>query len=198
MEKQTSLTVPKLVERISEVSGLPLSKLKQLGRRLREGGHLSQHGHGRAGAAATSRDAGMLLLVAMMTSTAVNTVINAEVILKMRHPILDDNDDNLARLNFESKDPLGVVVEMIDNLRRGTKKFPELTELRVMLDGSVLLVWGELFADFRPSENEKLMKRFEKVSDRRSNGDSPIKAMVSSEGWVLEPIADWLEDREET
>ena len=59
------ITTPALAEFIAELTCLRPSVLRTITRRLREAGHLSQAGHGRGAAAATSRDAAVTLLVAL-------------------------------------------------------------------------------------------------------------------------------------
>jgi hypothetical protein len=198
MAKETKLTVLNLVTKISELTNLLESKLRHIARRLREGRLLSQGGHGRAAIAAKTKDTAMLLLVILMTSAVVNAVVNAKLILKMRHSIPDDCDDNLARLKFKSRDPLSVLVEQIEDLRSGKKMFPELTYIRVYQYGGIDLAWGDLEARFEPPMDCKEMKDFAKVKGRRAVGDGPVKPWVECEGWILKPIADWLEGREET
>ena len=56
-------TTPKLAEFIANLLGTPASVERSRSRRLREAGMLSQYGHGRGAAAATSKDAALMLLV---------------------------------------------------------------------------------------------------------------------------------------
>lgn len=58
-------TVPEVALFIADVVGLETGTMKHLARRLREGGYLSQFGHGRGAAEATAHDAATILLTAM-------------------------------------------------------------------------------------------------------------------------------------
>ncbi len=57
-------TIPELVQFIAHLLGTPESVERSRSRRLREAGLLSQFGHGRGAAAATAKDAALVLLVA--------------------------------------------------------------------------------------------------------------------------------------
>ena len=61
----TKRTVPETALFIADVVGLQEGTMTHLARRLREAGYLSQFGHGRGAAKATSRDAATFLLTAM-------------------------------------------------------------------------------------------------------------------------------------
>ena len=79
--KSGERTVIQTAEFIAEATRLEDSHLRTVSRRLREAGLLSQFGHGRGAAAATPRDAALLLLVSALGVPSLNAVRIGEAIL---------------------------------------------------------------------------------------------------------------------
>ena len=129
---ETKRSVPALANYIAEITGEEASVMRHISRRLREAGHLSQAGHGRAGAAATSMDAATLLLVSMCRPPATHAPRYAEVLKSLRR--IRKGKGSLAErvmlkprrlpgIKSESIDPVGVIAGALDARRSGDPRF---------------------------------------------------------------------------
>ncbi len=200
--------VPALVEFLAEVTGEPASTLGQIARRTREAGYLSQAGHGRAGAKATSRDAATILLVSMATNTAIHAGAVVEALSALERDETDFEGtpapETLAGLDVEATHPIGAVAEIIDAQRRRDENFKGIAYLQVVTRGDphVTIYWGNDddthgWHFSAPAKSEAL-GRYRRVA-HRSGTASPgakMRRIVRAEGWILEYLADWLEGRE--
>ena len=126
MAKRTPKSVPALVDYMAQVTGDPESTLGHIARRIRESGvgKISQKGHGRGAAKATSQDAATILLVSMATDKAIHAGVVADALADLR---LVGKDDELikdavsfGKLKLKARDPIGVLTEVIDGLQEGT------------------------------------------------------------------------------
>ncbi len=200
--------VPALVEFLAEVTGEPASTLGQIARRTREAGYLSQAGHGRAGAKATSRDAATILLVSMATNTAIHAVAVVEALSALERDETDFEGtpapETLAGLDVEATHPIGAVAEIIDAQRRRDENFKGIAYLQVVTRGDphVTIYWGNdddmhSWHFSAPAKSEAL-GRYRRVAHRSGTKLSPVamRRIVRAEGWILEYLADWLEGRE--
>jgi len=203
-----SRMVPALVEFLAEITGEPASTLGQIARRTREAGYLSQAGHGRAGAKATSRDAATILLVSMATNTAIHAGAVVEALSALERqawgPGGGESPEKLAGLDVEATDPISAVAEIIDAVRRRDVNFKEIEYLQIITRGDphVAISWGDDVDahswHFSAPEKSEALGRYRRVAHRSGTASSGTKwrRIVRAEGWILEYLADWLEGRE--
>ncbi len=204
MTKKTLRTTPALMEFIANNAGIPDSILGNMLRRIREDGFASQKGRGRSAAQATSHDAAMLLLVSMATNRPVHAGVVAEALTTLR---LDESDpDDLPQdvngLQVKSRDALGVVTEIIDDLRIGAKSLRGPVQLRLNSALYLDICWDGDCWQFKPPQTGKGIERFKRIMQRgpsaskRSGSGCGLVRYSETPNWMLENIADWLEGRE--
>lgn len=205
---QDKKTVKAMAEALAEITGTPASTLRQLSRRTREAGFLSQAGHGRAGATATSRDAATLLLVSMATSVARHAGPVVEALSALER---DESDyegtpapETLGGLKCSATDLIGVVTEIIDALRRRDENLQGIAFIRVGTRGDphAAIYWGNDDDmdgwNFHAPENSGALARYRRVAHQHgTRGRRGLDRIVDAEGWILVALADWLEGREE-
>ncbi len=206
--------VSALVEFLAEITGEPQSTLGQIARRAREAGYLSQAGHGRAGAKATAKDAATILLVSMVTNTAIHAgpVVEALSALQRKirevppevadstivREVYDKTDNELGDLRIEAMDPIGVVASIIDAMREQdsavAKKYRVVVNtspnLTVQINADYPSYW-----DFSAPEKTQAMTRYEKTKGKMGTRGG-YRTVVDADGWILVALADWLEGRE--
>ncbi len=204
--------VPALVEFLAEITGEPASTLNQIARRTREAGYLSQAGHGRAGAKATSRDAATILLVSMATNTAIHAGAVVEALSALKRQTGEftleylgyESPEKLAGVDVEATNPIGAVAGIIDALRRRDENFKAITFVQITTRGDphVTICWAnddDMHGwHFSAPEKSEALGRYRRVA-HRSGTASPgakMRRIVRAEGWILEYLADWLEGRE--
>ena len=90
--KSGERTVIQTAEFIAEATRLEDSHLRTVSRRLREAGLLSQYGHGRGAAAATPRDAALLLLVSALGVPSLHAVRIGEAVLACTAGTMTDGE----------------------------------------------------------------------------------------------------------
>ena len=203
-----SRMVPALVEFLAEITGEPASTLNQIARRTREAGYLSQAGHGRAGAKATSRDAATILLVSMGTSTAIHASPVVEALSALERQVGEkfpgwEFPEKLAGLDVEATDPIGAVAEIIDALRRRDENFEGIVHVAMSTSGDphVTIDWSTSddprYWSFSAPEKSEALARYRKVAHQSGTvGVPPIIRYVTAESWILVALADWFEGRE--
>ncbi len=201
-------TVLALVEFLAEITGEPASTLGQIARRTREAGYLSQAGHGRAVAAATSRDCATLLMVSMATNTAIQAGAVVEALSALERQIGElesgyESPEKLSGLDVEATDPISAVAGIIDAVRRRDVNFKGIDFLEIVTRGDphVSIYWGkdddERRWHFSAPEKSEALGRYRRVAHRSGTArPGAMRRVVRAEGWILEYLADWLEGRE--
>ena len=104
-------TVPETALFIADVVGLQDGAMTHLARRLREGGYLSQFGHGRGAAQATSRDAATLLLTAMTGVRPLHSTAAALALRECGRTAADIPGDTFANA---ADDPISELASLFD------------------------------------------------------------------------------------
>ncbi len=129
---ETKRTVPALANYLAKISGQPSSVMRHIARRLREAGHLSQAGHGRGAAEATSMDAATLLLVSMCRPPAVDAPRFADLLKSLRRMRKGKGSPasrvmlkprRLPGLKSEAIDPVGLIADALDAQRSENPRF---------------------------------------------------------------------------
>ena len=110
----TKRTVPETALFIADVVGLQEGTMTHLARRLREGGYLSQFGHGRGAAQATSRDAATLLLTAMTGIRPLHSTSAALALRECRRPEFDDPSETGKTFAEAASDPISELESLLD------------------------------------------------------------------------------------
>ncbi len=107
----TKRTVPETALFIADVVGLQEGTMTHLARRLREEGYLSQLGHGRGAARATSRDAATLLLTAMTGVRPLHSTAAALAIKECGRTAIDIPGNTFASA---ADDPISELASLLD------------------------------------------------------------------------------------
>ena len=187
----TKRTVPETALFIADVVGLQEGTMTHLARRLREEGYLSQFGHGRGAARATSRDAATLLLTAMTGVRPLHSTAAALALRECGRTARDNPGNTFANA---ADDPI--------------------SELASLLDGRVEINADEASVDVHTQRG--VVVSFRNVSDHvhyelspfsadakrlfDALGRKPVLSMTHfarCNGKALMEIADWLNAEDE-
>ena len=179
-------TVPETALFIADVVGLQQGTMKHMARRLREGGFLSQFGHGRGAAEATSRDAATMLLTAMTGIRPLHSGAAALALRECRHREIEGDVQGAA-----AADPISEMARLLDASAEFveceviTRNGLRINFYHLNSDGDC---FGEVFYELYSSPDE-LSRLLEAL------GRKPIMGMIwhaKCEGDTLLEIADWL------
>ncbi len=88
--------------------------MTHLARRLREGGYLSQFGHGRGAAQATAHDAATLLLTAMTGVRPLHSTSAALALRECKRPAFDDPSEPGKTFADAASDPISELAAVFD------------------------------------------------------------------------------------
>ena len=212
MVQRTPKSVPALVDYIAQVTGDPESTLGHIARRIRESGagKISQKGHGRGAAKATTRDAATILLVSMATDKAIHAGVAADALADYRLQEYEDDDgsqkihETILGLDMKARDPIGVVTEIIDAMRAIDPNLRNFHSLTVYHGGASVCIVpedrNEGVYDFSPMRETRAVKRLSELKQRSSRASDSrawaLRRTTEFEQWGLKDIADWLEGRE--
>ncbi len=192
----TKRTVPETALFIEPVVGLQEGTMTHLARRLREGGYLSQFGHGRGAAQATSRDAATLLLTAM---TGVRPLHSTAAALALR-------ECRRLPAPYDSSEPGKTFAKAADD---------PISELALVFDGSVEIEPKSAGVDVRTArgigvdfwnDDDNVSYTLDPSAPDAERllealGRKPVLGMsqhARCSGEALMEIADWLNAEDET
>jgi hypothetical protein len=181
-------TVPQLADRLAELTGLPESLHQQQARRAREAGFLSQAGHGRGAAAATSMDAAMMLLIAAVGLSSRYTEAAATA-LDATRPDYED----AGSLKIKGSNAVEMLASLIERRHDVWR-----VDVHVGNPLSVVFIQDQDLDDpgqvtCQLSERSRAGKRFLKVQGRTPMaGKRGLRRQTMLEPWMFEDIAEYL------
>jgi len=183
------LTVPALVKEVADVLGMDEGSALNAARRLRESGYLSQEGHGRGAAAATSKDAALLVSTLMQNVSSIYIADVARGLLSLR----PDPEGVADGPHFDlGKDPVAALAKVLDYERSGAQPYDEAYLQIPVHPGGGLFVKFEFFCgDKRPFLTYTMAgRRDERLAEILSRiGPKKVTREWKIDHWVIQEVA---------
>lgn len=186
-------TTPELAEFIAELLGTPKSAEKSRSRRLREADLLSQYGQGRGAAAATSKDAALLLLVSATGVAPLYAVPMAMAIANCRLSPPTDDDGTEGYANpYMPRSPAKTAVDELAAII-GSEEWRQRPSVEIIMRNSLAISIsdGVEYVGYRIDEADS-DPAYRRLVNLFGEGSQALRRIYRVEGSAIRELGNWL------